>query len=326
MHVLVLAEHDGKRLRAATTAALEFARQLAHTPDDTLNCLVLGDDVDPVANHAATHANVLLGSHTRLAQPLAEQWAAVTAAVVRSESVDILLGASSTFARDILGRAGGLLGGAMASDVTGVRKDGSQLVWQRPMYAGAVTANVVLHGHPKIVTVRPTAVHSRQTDSQSGPQTGSITRVEIDDRQLASATRHLSLDGRTSHRPDVTEARVVVSGGRGVKTIEDFERLIGGLADRFDGAAGSSRALVDAGLTPNDLQIGQTGKVVAPELYIAVGISGAVQHLAGMKNSATIVAINSDPHAPIFEVADYGIVGDLYDIVPEMIQQLDASD
>ncbi len=326
MHALVLAEHDGKRLRPGTTAALEFARQLANTPDDTLNCLVLGDEVDPVANHAATYSNVLLGSHTHLAQPLAEQWAAITAAVVRSESVDILLGASSTFARDILGRAGGLLGGAMASDVTGVRKHQSQLVWQRPMYAGAVTANVVLHGQPKIVTVRPTAVHSRQTGSQSGPQTGSITRIEIDDRQLASATRHLGLDGRTSHRPDVTEARVVVSGGRGVKTTEDFERLIGGLADRFDGAAGSSRALVDAGLTPNNLQVGQTGKVVAPELYIAVGISGAVQHLAGMKNSATIVAVNSDPHAPIFEVADYGIVGDLYDIVPEMIQQLDASD
>ncbi|MED5401775.1 MAG: electron transfer flavoprotein subunit alpha/FixB family protein [Planctomycetota bacterium] len=321
MHVLVLAEHDGERLRAGTTAALGFARQLANGEDDRITCLVLGDSVDAVATDAATFVPVLLGSHPDLAAPLADRWAAVTAGVVRSQSIDLLLGASSTFSRDILGRAGGLLGGAMASDVTGFRRDEDRLVWQRPMYAGAVTASVVLHGNPLIVTVRPNAAEapSRITPSAS------ITPIEIDTQHVTTSTRHLGLDGRPSHRPDVTEASVVVSGGRGLKTTEDFEQLVGGLADQFQGATGSSRALVDAGLTPNDLQVGQTGKVVAPELYIAVGISGAVQHLAGMKNSRVIVAINSDPHAPIFEVADYGIVGDLYDIVPEMIQQLDAN-
>ena len=320
MHVLVLAEHDGERLRAGTTAALGFARRLADGDDDRVSCLVLGDSVDAVADDAAAFGPVLLATHPELAAPLADRWAEVIAGVVRSESVDILLGASSTLARDVLGRAGGLLGGAMASDVTGFRRDEGRLVWQRPMYAGAVTASIVLHGNPLIVTVRPTAAEAPRRN----PLPGSIVSITIDAERLPAGTRHLGLDGRPSHRPDVTEAPVVVSGGRGLKTTEDFERLVGGLADRFDGATGSSRALVDAGLAPNDLQVGQTGKVVAPELYIAVGISGAVQHLAGMKNSRVIVAINSDPHAPIFEVADYGIVGDLYDIVPEMIRQLDA--
>ena len=320
MHVLVLAEHDGTRLRAGTAAALGFALDLAGHDNGTVTCLVLGEHVDGVAQAAAAYGDVLLGDHAVLAEPLAERWAEVTAGVVRSEAADILLGASSTFARDVLGRAGGLLGGAMASDVTGFRRDEGRWVWQRPMYAGAVTASVVLCGSPLVVTVRPTAAQA----PPHRPQPGSITPVEIDAEELPGSTTYLGLDSRASHRPDVTEARVVVSGGRGVKTTDDFERLVGGLADVFDGATGSSRALVDAGLTPNDLQVGQTGKVVAPELYIAVGISGAVQHLAGMKNSRTIVAINSDPHAPIFEVADYGIVGDLYDIVPEMIQQLDA--
>ena len=157
MHVLVLAEHDGDRLRAGTTAALGFARRLADGDGDQVTCLVLGDSVATIADDAATFGPVLVASHADLAEPLADRWAEVTAEVVRSESADILLGASSTFSRDILGRAGGLLGGAMASDVTGFHRDGGHLIWQRPMYAGAVTASVVLHGHPLIVTVRPTA-------------------------------------------------------------------------------------------------------------------------------------------------------------------------
>ena len=149
--------------------------------------------------------------------------------------------------------------------------------------------------------------------------------MPVDLEALPQKTHFEALQSKLSARPDVTEARIVVSGGRAIKTSEDFERLIGGLADQLHAATGSSRALVDAGITPNAFQVGQTGKVVAPELYIAVGISGAVQHLAGMKNSRTIVAINSDPEAPIFEFADYYMVGDLYDLIPQMIAKLNGA-
>ena len=189
------------------------------------------------------------------------------------------------------------------------------------MFAGAVTARIVLHGHPQVITVRPTAFEPAEEVGAPCP----ITPVVVRDETLPDGITYENLDSRPSHRPDVTEARVVVSGGRGIRSTEDFENLVGGGADCLDGATGSSRALVDAGITPNELQVGQTGKVVAPELYIAIGISGAVQHLAGMKNSRVIVAINTDPDAPIFEVADYGLVGDAYEVAPQLIDRLHAS-
>ena len=224
-------------------------------------------------------------------------------------------------ARDIRGRAGGRLGGAMASDVTGFLRDEDRLVWQRPMYAGAVTASVVLHGSPLIVTVRPTAAEPPERNSSPA----AITPINFDVERLPTSTGHLGLDGRPSHRPDVTEARVVVSGGRGLKGPEGFA-MIEDLADAFgESAVGASRAVVDAGWRPHSEQVGQTGKVVSPELYVAVGISGAIQHLAGMKTSGTIVAINKDADAPIFKVADLGIVGDAFEIVPEFAKAVRAT-
>jgi electron transfer flavoprotein alpha subunit len=209
----------------------------------------------------------------------------------------------------------------MASDVIGHQFQDDQLVFRRPMYAGAVTATVALSGTPQVVTVRPAAYEP--ADYAESPH--ETKKIDISAGELPNRVEWEGLDSKQTGRPDVTEANVVVSGGRALKNGDDFERIVGGLADVLQGAAGSSRALVDAGITPNELQVGQTGKIVAPDLYIALGISGAVQHLAGMKNSKIVVAVNNDPDAPIFEVADYGLVGDVYEVVPELIEKLRAS-
>ena len=319
MHVLVVAEHDHDSLRSGSRAALGFAADVAGE-GGTVEWLVLGDDVGEVAGEAARFAPVLVASHPALAHPTADRWGRVIADVVQDRRVDLVAAAASTFSRDILSRAGGLLGGTMASEVTAHRTDGDRLLFERPMYAGAVTATVTLTGHPLIVTVRPTAYDS----PAELPGPAAIPPVGVDPAALPSLIEYDRLESRASHRPDVTEARVVVSGGRAFRSADDYETLVGGLADRLGAATGSSRALVDAGITPNALQVGQTGKIVAPELYVALGISGAVQHLAGMKHSRVIVAVNSDADAPIFEVADYGIVGDVYQLVPELIELLDA--
>jgi len=257
-------------------------------------------------------------------KPRARHWpnrfAKVIAEVAAERGAELVVAASTTFAKDVVGRAAGLLGGAMASDVVGHEFRDGQLLLRRPMFAGSVTATVALQGSPQIVTIRP-AAYERAEPAEAAFE---ITPIAVQEDALPDSIRFVQVDSTTSHRPDVTEARVVVSGGRAFKNSEDYERLVGTLADRLGGAAGSSRALVDAGITPNELQVGQTGKIVAPELYIALGISGAVQHLAGMKNSKVVVAVNQDPEAPIFEVADYGLVGDVYELVPQMIEKIHA--
>ena len=251
---------------------------------------------------------------------LADRQACVIADVAARRRTDLIVAASTTYVRDVVGRAAGLLGGAMASDLTAHEVCDGQLVMQRPMYAGSVTATVSLTGHPQIVTIRASAFAA----AEPADTACEVAAVDFDGSSLPDHIQLERLDSRASHRPDVTEARVVVSGGRALKNADDFERLVGGLADQLSGATGSSRALVDAGITPNELQVGQTGKIVAPELYLALGISGAVQHLAGMKNSRVIAAINSDPDAPIFEMADYGLVGDIYELVPQLIDKINA--
>jgi len=321
MQVLVIVEHAGGAIRPGSRSAITFARSVAESNGGEVKLLLLGHKVDSASLDAANYAPVLVADHVELTDPVADRYAQVIAQVVTAQDADLVVAASTTFAKDIVGRAAGLLGGAMASDILGHEWVEDQLVMQRPMYAGAVIARVVLTGQPSVVTVRASAYEPAEPLSH----VHDVKAIDIDAATLPTHIRHEKTEARTSHRPDVTEARVVVSGGRGIKNSDDFEQLVGGLADTLQGATGSSRALVDAGITPNELQVGQTGKIVAPELYIAVGISGAVQHLAGMKNSRIIVAINQDPDAPIFDVADFGLVGDAYEIVPQLIEKLAAA-
>jgi electron transfer flavoprotein alpha subunit len=300
MKTLVITERDASDIRLGSLSAIGFAQSLPEAVVETV-CVA---DVDGV-------------------NPTADAHAAVIAAAVRQHSYELVVAAATTYAKDVVGRAAGLCGGSMASDVIGHRFDGDQLLLDRPMFAGAVTATVSLNNSPRFITVRAAAYNpadSSNVDSLSSLDTASLAV----DFSAVPAAQWKSLASRASHRPDVTEAKIVVSGGRAFKSSEDFERLVGGLADGLGGAAGSSRALVDAGITPNDLQVGQTGKIVAPDIYIALGISGAVQHLAGMKNSKTIIAVNTDPDAPIFSVADFGLIGDVYEVVPQLIAELNG--
>ncbi len=318
MRTLVLAEHDGTSLRGASLSALGFARTVAQATGGEATWLVLGHQLDSVAKEAARYAPVLAVDSPALDAPLAEPLARIIAAVVKQRGFELLAAASTTYSKDVLPRAAGLLGGAMASDVLRHELIDGRLTYDCPRFAGAVTATLRLAGSPQIVTVRG----SSYAAAEELPGAQPIERLELDPALFARRGAYEGLQSKTGSRPDVTEARIVVSGGRAFKSTEDFERLVGRLADVLGGAAGSSRALVDAGITPNELQVGQTGKIVAPEVYIALGISGAVQHLAGMKNSRTIVAINNDPEAPIFDVADVGLVGDVYELVPELIEKL----
>jgi electron transfer flavoprotein alpha subunit len=320
MRVLILCEYDSKGIRLGSRSAVAFASAVAEQTRGSVECLLLGYSLATVAQDASAYAPVLVADHPTLANPVADRFAKVITDVVKQRGCDLVVAAATTFAKDILPRAAGLLGGAMASEVIGHEFREGRLCFRRPLFAGSVVATVALKGSPQIVTVRPSAY----TPAGARSERCAITTVAVDEATLPRKTEFEALQSKLSNRPDVTEARIVVSGGRAIKSSEDFERLVGGLADKLHAATGSSRALVDAGITPNAFQVGQTGKVVAPELYIALGISGAVQHLAGMKNSKTIVAINRDPDAPIFEVADYGLVGDVYELVPQWIARLNG--
>lgn len=304
--ILVFAETDGARLLPQTGAAITFAQQTG-IPFDIL---ALGHNVDVSAASGFGAERILVADDPRLAKPLADRCAAMAA---RSDYSHIVC-ASTTFGRDVLPRAAALLGATMLSDVMSI-VDFPSGVFTRPMYAGAAIATVKASSSPLCVSVRTTSFG--KPEARGG---GTTEPVVIPD--LPTGAEWESAQTSASARPDLTQARVVVSGGRPMRDAETFEKYIGGLADKLGGAVGATRAAVDAGIVGNDLQVGQTGKIVAPDLYIAAGISGSTQHLAGMGSSKVIVAINKDPDAPIFEIADYGIVADLYEVIPEMLSKL----
>ena len=318
MSILVVAEHDGADVRPGSCSALAAARDLAAHSGEGVELLVLGSGLDAVAADAARFAPVIVVDHPLLANPTADRYAQIIADVAKARDVQSILANSTTFAKDILSRASALLSAAMAGDVTGYSFVNGELRLRRPMYAGAAMATVALTGRPLVITVRASAFPAAPPLAQPGER----IVWSVDASTLPNHIEYIGLEARPTLRPELTEARVVVSGGRPFRTGEEFEKYVGGLADALHGAAGCTRALVDAGIAPNEWQIGQTGKVVAPQLYVALGISGAVQHLAGMKNSRVVVAVNSDPEAPMFSIATYGLVGDVRQIVPELIREL----
>ncbi|WP_020395116.1 electron transfer flavoprotein subunit alpha/FixB family protein [Thiolinea disciformis] len=309
MTVLVIAEHDNQNLKPATLNALSAAQQLG----GAIEVLVIGSNCQAVAQQAAAIAGVSkvkVSDNAVYAQQLAENTSQLIAKLAPAYS-HVLAPATTTF-KDVLPRTAALLAVNMVSDVMAVV---SADTFKRPIYAGNAIATVQSSDAIKVLSVRTTAFDPVSTSG------GSAAIEAISDLFEAKQTQFMGAEIAKSDRPELTSAKLIVSGGRGVGSKENFA-IIYALADKMGAAVGASRAAVDAGYVPNDLQVGQTGKVVAPELYMAVGISGAIQHLAGMKDSKVIVAINKDPEAPIFQVADYGLVGDLFTIVPELTAKL----
>jgi electron transfer flavoprotein alpha subunit len=318
MAILVIVEHDGANVRAGSRSALGMALELAAHSEESVEWLVLGHHLEGVAIDAARFATSIVADDPALAHPTADRYARVIADVANARRAGTIVAAATTFAKDILPRASALLGGAMAGDVTDYAFANGELLLRRPMHAGAAVATVTLASGPRVITVRASAF--RPAEPRSAP----FERVTwpTDAARLPNQIEYVGLESRSTGRPELTEARVVVSGGRPFRSAVEFEEYVGGLATALNAAAGCTRALVDAGIAPNEWQVGQTGKVVAPELYVALGISGAIQHLAGMKNSRLVVAVNSDSEAPIFSIANYGLVGDVRQIVPELIREL----
>jgi electron transfer flavoprotein alpha subunit len=319
VETLVLIEHDRRCVKRSSLHGISLARQLGG--DYAL--LILGQGLDEIAASLVSYgaSAVIVADDPALTEPLADRYATVIVEAARKHDSRTVLGTSSTFSKDVLPRAAALLDVPMVSDVLAIEEKNGSTSYRRPVNAGSMLATVKLEGDRRVLTARATAFEAPAADAAACP----IERFEFDVASLPNGMEFISREQRKSDRPDLTEARVVVSGGRPLKDKETFERLVGGLADALGGAVGATRAAVDAGMAPNDYQIGQTGKIVAPELYIALGISGAIQHLAGIKDSRIIVAINKDPDAPIFQMATYGLVGDLHQIVPQLIESIRRS-
>ncbi|MGH7001137.1 MAG: electron transfer flavoprotein subunit alpha/FixB family protein, partial [Stellaceae bacterium] len=279
--------------------------------------VVTGDNCDAPAAEIAKYgvSKVIAVEDPRLAHHLADAATQALAALVKSSGAETVLATATAMGKDLLPRLAARLNAPMASEIIAINDDGTLV---RPMYAGNVLATVELEGQVRVVSVRGTAFDAAAASGSAAP----IEKIKAELDAASLKMEFVSFNEIKSDRPQLTEAKIIVSGGRGLKSGENFKTVLEPLVDELGAAMGASRAAVDAGFVPNDLQVGQTGKVVAPELYVAVGISGAIQHLAGMKDSKTIVAINKDEEAPIFSVADFGLVADLFKAVPEMTEEI----
>ena len=309
MAVLVIAEHDGASIKGATYNTITAARKI----DSDVHVLVSGANMDGAMDAASKiHGvtKILKCEDPALEHPLAENHTPVI--VTLADGYSHILAPASTFGKNLMPRVAALIDTQQISDIIEVI-DGD--TFKRPVYGGQAIATVKSSDAKKVITVRSTAFDAVNAEGGQPPV------EDISAQGDADLSSFVKLEVSKSDRPELTAAKIVVSGGRGVGSAENFA-IIDKLADKLGAAVGASRAAVDAGYVPNDYQVGQTGKVVAPELYIAVGISGAIQHLAGMKDSKVIVAINKDEDAPIFSIADYSLVADLFDAVPELTDKL----
>lgn len=309
MKTLVLADHDNHHLKDATLAVVSAAAKLGDVA-----VLVAGHGCDAVAHEAAQVAGVslvLLADDAAYGAQLAENVAPLVVQLMGDR--DAFLAPATSTGKNIAPRVAALLDVMQISDILSVEGPDT---FTRPIYAGNAIATVQSTDAKKVITVRGT---SFEKAARTG---GSATVERVGGTGDAGLSSFVSAELSKSERPELTSAKVIVSGGRALQNSENFHALIEPLADKLHAAVGASRAAVDAGYVPNDYQVGQTGKIVAPEVYIAVGISGAIQHLAGMKDSKTIIAINKDEDAPIFQVADVGLVGDLFKVVPELTEKL----
>ncbi len=317
MKILVIAEAQGTEVRYASRSAITLAKNAAKVANGDIEIAMIGDDISVAASAASAYAPTFILSDSALANATADRYGAAIVQIAQQREADLIIAASTSQSKDCIPRAAAALGGTMVTDAIDCENRNGKLVWQRTMHAGGVAAWVAAHGAPVVVTALQSAYEPAEPTGET-----SVTVLDIDVASLPSAIQFESVSTKKSERPDVTEAAIVISGGRAFKTAEDYERLIGGLADKVGGGTGSSRAAVDAGIAPNENQVGQTGKIVAPDLYLGVGISGAVQHLAGMKNSKIIAAINTDDEAPLLDYSDFALIADAYEVIPELIEKL----
>jgi len=319
--ILVVAEQQAGQLKKSTLVAVTLAKQIGAKIGGGFDLLVLGSGVSAVTEALQGYGAeaIHVADAPSLEHYLAQPYVAVVADAVIKSGAAFVIAPAATFGKDLLPRVAARLGAGMVADCIGLA-DGAALAYKRPMYAGNVVATVKVNTPKTVITARPAAFDAAQ-------KTGGSSKVEtLAVGPAVGGARFVDYVITESERPELNEADVVVSGGRGLKDGASFWSVMNPLADAFGAAIGATRAVVDSfPEVPNDMQVGQTGKVVAPNLYIAVALSGAIQHLAGMKNSKTIVAINKDADAPIFQVADYGLVGDAFKLVPELAAKVKAA-
>jgi electron transfer flavoprotein alpha subunit len=314
-NVLVVAEHLHGKFPKTTLVGLQAGKQMAGLTGGKCIAAVLGQGVDALAGELAEYGvDVVQVEGAPFAHYLADAYTAAVADVVGKKDVEVVIAGATALGKDLLPRVAARLGAGMASEVTALV---DRTTFQRPMYAGNAIATVQLESSPRVVSVRTTAFDAAKKEGK-----GTVEKATVTPDAAHAKMQFVEFAETKSDRPVLTEAQIVCSGGRGLKNGENFTTYLEPLCEALGAAMGASRAAVDAGFVPNDLQVGQTGKVVAPALYIAVGISGAIQHLAGMKDSKVIVAINKDEEAPIFQIADYGLVADLFKAVPELTEEV----